>query len=66
MESELPQAGASDLTGVSQHLAHVETAIGDLRDHVSSDGAANFGQLLTGRHPTSANEALESHWDTLE
>jgi hypothetical protein len=26
----------------------------------------NFGQFLAGRHPTSANEALESHWGTLE
>jgi hypothetical protein len=58
MEGQLPQGGAADLTGIGQRLTHIETAIGNLCDHLAGDSTVNVGQVLTGRHPTSTNEAL--------
>jgi hypothetical protein len=48
MERQPPQVGAPDLPAVGKHLAHIEAAIGHLRDHIAGDGAANFRQLLAG------------------
>jgi len=61
MEGQPTQGGAADLPGIGQHLAHIETAICQFRDHVAGDGTVDLGQLVAGRHPTSANEAFKSH-----
>ena len=48
MKRHSAQVLASDVPGVSQHLAHIEAATVRLRNDIAADRAANFGDFGAG------------------